>query len=69
MNDREKISNGPNEEAVNETIAGTGPGIADDALAPGEEMPAAPSDDEVQRAAKTLGVPLSQSDEQPHEGD
>ena len=30
--DREKISNGPNERAVNETIAGTGPGIPDDAL-------------------------------------
>jgi len=27
--DREKISTGPNEEPINETIAGTGPGIAD----------------------------------------
>ena len=32
--DREKISNGPNERAVNESIAGTGAGIPDDALAP-----------------------------------
>ena len=32
--DREKISTGPNEEPINETIAGTGPGIPDDALAP-----------------------------------
>ena len=37
--DREKISTGPNESPVNETIAGTGPGIPDDALAPGEELP------------------------------
>ena len=35
--DREKISTGPNAEPINETIAGTGPGIPDDALAPGEE--------------------------------
>ena len=28
--DREKISTGPNEEPINETIAGTGPGIPDD---------------------------------------
>ena len=69
MDEREKISNGPNERAVNETIAGTGPGIADDALAPGQEVPAGPSDEEVRRAAEALGVPLSQSDEQPHEGD
>ena len=49
--DREKISTGPNEEPLNETIAGTGPGIADDALAPGEELPEAPSDEEVERMA------------------
>ena len=30
--DREKISTGPNEEPINETIAGTGPGIPDDDL-------------------------------------
>ncbi|MBV9527006.1 hypothetical protein [Sphingomonas sp.] len=54
--DREKISNGPNESAINETIAGTGPGIADDALAPGEELPRAPTDEEVERAARKLGV-------------
>ena len=32
--DREKISTGPNEEPINENIAGTAPGIPDDALAP-----------------------------------
>ncbi len=56
--DRQKISNGPNESPINETIAGTGPGIADDALTPGEQMPQAPSEEEVERAAKALGADL-----------
>lgn len=55
--DREKISNGPNDRAVNETIAGTGPGIPDDALAPGERLPEPPTDDEVAEAARNLGAP------------
>ena len=57
--DRAKISNGPNERAVNENIAGTGPGIPDDARGPGEELPEAPSDEEVERAAKALGAPIA----------
>lgn len=32
--DREKISTGRNERPVDETIAGTGPGIPDEALTP-----------------------------------
>ena len=54
---REKISTGPNEEPINETIAGTGSGIPDDALAPGEELPEPPSDEEVEKAAEALGAP------------
>ena len=38
MDPREKISSGPNEAAVNETIAGTGPGIPDEALTPGQDL-------------------------------
>jgi hypothetical protein len=61
--DREKISTGPNEEPINETIAGTGPGIADDALTPGEnERPEAPSDEQVEDAAAALGAPTAQSE-------
>jgi hypothetical protein len=56
MDDKAKISNGPNDRARNETIAGIGPGIADDALAPGEEMPEAPSEEDVARMAKKLGA-------------
>jgi len=67
--DREKISTGPNEEAVNETIAGTGPGIADDALAPGEELPEAPSDEEVERMARKLGSPAAEEDTLPLDGE
>ena len=56
--DREKISNGPNERAVNEPIAGTAHGIPDDARLDGEELPEAPSDEAVARAAKALGAPV-----------
>jgi hypothetical protein len=67
MDDKEKISTGPNERARNESIAGTGPGLPDDARGPGEELPEAPTDEDVERAAKALGVPGS-AEEQPLEG-
>ena len=67
--DREKISTGPNEEPINETIAGTGPGIPDDALASGEERPKAPSDEEVERIAEKLGSPTAERDSLPLEGE
>lgn len=67
--DREKISTGPNGEPLNDTIAGTGPGIADDALAPGEEFPSAPSDEEVEKAAEKLGAPTVEKDTLPLEGE
>lgn len=56
MEKRNKISTGPNARPINETIAGTGPGIPDEALAPGEELPQPPSEEEVTRAARGLGV-------------
>ena len=67
--DREKISNGPNERAVNENIAGTGPGIPDDALAPGEELPDPPSDEQVAQMARKLGSPAAEQDNLPLEGE
>ena len=57
MDDKAKISTGPNDRPRNETIAGSGPGIPDEALAAGEELPEMPDDDEVARVAKTLGAP------------
>ena len=67
--DREKISTGPNEEPINETIAGTGPGIPDDALAPGEELPQRPSDEEVKKAAEALHAPVGERDTLPLDGE
>ena len=67
--DREKISTGPNEEPINETIAGTGPGIPDDALAPGEELPDPPSDEQVEKAAEALNAPVAEEDTLPVEGE
>ena len=68
--DREKISTGPNEEPINETIAGTGPGIPDDALAPGEdELPQAPTDEQVEEIAKKIGAPTAEKDTLPLEGE
>jgi hypothetical protein len=67
--DREKISTGPNERAVNENIAGTAPGIPDDALAPGEELPQQPSDEEVERVAEALHAPRAEKDTLPLEGE
>lgn len=67
--DREKISTGPNAEPIDENIAGTGPGIPDDALAPGEELPEAPSDEEVERIAEKLGSPTAERDTLPLDGE
>jgi hypothetical protein len=67
--DREKISNGPNERVVDETIAGTGPGIPDNALAPGEELPEAPSDEETRRITSKLGVRTAERETLPLEGE
>jgi len=69
VDDREKISPRPNEEPGNETIAGTGPGIPDDALAPGEELPEQPSDEEVEKAARALGARVTKRDTLPLEGE
>ena len=65
--DKAKLSTGPNERARNETIAGTGPGIPDDALGPGEELPEPPTDEEVERADEALGA-RTRSEDQPLEG-
>ena len=55
--DREKITDGANERAIDEPIAGTAPGIPDDALLPGEDLPEEPSEEEVARIAAKLGAP------------
>jgi hypothetical protein len=67
--DRKKISTGPNAEPLDETIAGTGPGIPDDALAPGEHLPEPPSDEEVEDMAERLGSPTAERDTLPLDGE
>jgi hypothetical protein len=69
VDDREKISTGPNAEPLDENIAGTAPGIPDDALAPGEQLPDTPSDEEVERIARKLGSPTVERDTLPLEGE
>jgi hypothetical protein len=54
--DREKISDGPNDRPVNESIAGTAPGWPDNGLTPGEDLPEPPSDEEVEAAKEKLGI-------------
>ena len=58
MAEQEKLSTGPNDRPKDETIAGTGPGIPDEALSPGAELPPPPSDEEVERIARKLGAPI-----------
>jgi hypothetical protein len=68
--EREKISDGPNDRPIDETIAGTGPGIPDDSLAPGEtELPKPPSEEEVEKAAEKLGAPEAERDTLPLDGE
>ena len=68
--DREKISTGPNARPVDEPIAGTGPGVPDDSLAPGEDqLPEPPTDEEVERAAEKLGAAQGEVDSLPLDGE
>lgn len=56
-----KISDGPNERAVSTSIPGTGSGIPDEALAPGDVLPEPPTDEEVARIAKLLKAPVPEA--------
>ena len=58
MANKEKITDGANERAIDEPIAGTAPGIPDEALLPGEALAEEPSDEEVARIAAKLGAPV-----------
>ena len=61
----EREGAGINARPLNDSIAGTGPGIPDEALAPGEELPEPPSDEEVERVAKLL---KADKRDEPNEG-
>ncbi|HXH52760.1 MAG TPA: hypothetical protein VNH53_04950 [Sphingomicrobium sp.] len=68
VDDKAKLSTGPNERARNETIAGTGPGVPDDARGPGEDLPEPPSDEQVEAAKRSLGIEPGERDTLPVEG-
>ncbi|WP_019515882.1 hypothetical protein [Sphingomonas sp. Mn802worker] len=55
-NDNRKISDGPNGRPLGDSISSLGPGIPDDALAPGEVLPTPPSDEEVEACKRALGA-------------
>ena len=66
--EREKSTDGPNERAIDENIAGTAPGIPDEAFAPDKELPEPPSEQEERRIRERLGVP-EEEDTLPLEGE
>lgn len=60
---RDETGSGVNARPLRDTVAGTGPGIADDALSPGADLPDPPSDEEVARVARALGAPVPQAED------
>jgi hypothetical protein len=66
---RDKISNGPNAEPLNENVAGTARGIPDDSLAEGEELPEPPTDEQLEKAKAALGVECGEVDTLPLAGE
>jgi hypothetical protein len=53
----EQRNGGTNARPLDDTVAGTGPGIPDDSLAPGQDAPPEPpSEEEVKRMAEKLGA-------------
>ena len=67
--DREKISTGPNEEPINETIAGTGPGIPDDALAQARSCRRRRATKKSSGSPKSSHAPTAEKDTLPLEGE
>ncbi len=63
MSDDPRPEGATNDRPLNETIAGTGPGIPDEALGPGQELPEPPSDEQVARLAEQLGAPIPGADD------
>ncbi|AUW59199.1 hypothetical protein C1T17_14990 [Sphingobium sp. SCG-1] len=62
MAEDKKITDGQNERARDESMAGTGPGIPDEAAIAGVERPEPPSDEEVGRVARKIGAPVPEAE-------
>ncbi|NUT01570.1 MAG: hypothetical protein HOP96_11405 [Sphingomonas sp.] len=54
---------------LNDSIAETSPGIPDEALGPGKELPEPPSDEEERKIREKLGAKLDEVDTLPLEGE
>lgn len=67
--DRENIANEANDRSPNQGIAGTGPGIPDEASFPGRDPPQPPSDEEERKIREKLGAPTEEVDTLPLEGE
>jgi hypothetical protein len=52
----DKAEGATNARPLGESLAGTGPGIPDEARGPGEDLPEPPDNEEVERIARALGV-------------
>jgi hypothetical protein len=63
MTDDPRPEGATNDRPLTDTIAGTGPGIPDEALGPGEELQTPPSDEQVAEAKTALGLPDDQEPE------
>ncbi len=63
MSDDPRPEGATNDRPLNDTIAGTGPGIPDEALGPGQELPEPPTDEQVAAAARALGAPVPGADD------
>ena len=58
MNDDKLPEGATNDRPLNEGIAGTGPGIPDEALGPGQSLPEPPTDEQIAAAARAIGAPV-----------
>jgi hypothetical protein len=63
MTDDTRPEGATNDRPRDESIAGTGPGLPDEALGLGEEWPEGPTDEQVARAAKAIGAPVPKSED------
>jgi hypothetical protein len=61
MTSPEKITTGPNDRAIGQSIALTGPGIPDEARGPGDDLPQPPAEEEVARIARLLDAPVPEA--------
>jgi hypothetical protein len=58
MSDDKRAEGATNDRPPYDGIAGTGPGLPDEALGPGQSLPEPPSDEQVAAAARAIDAPV-----------